>query len=273
MRAYDMTAKLQDLRRLSWSESGFTSGTGGTFLKASEGQGTGRVYYKLSAYDPYRGVFGHECVNEIVASRLMSLLGVDHLRYQLVHAEVVVDGREFETWVCRSKSYRKSSERKQALDAYFRRNAMPGESPLEMCDRLGWGTRIRQMMLVDFLIANRDRHGANVEVIRGYDGSERLAPLFDNGVSLLFSTYGDGRRIASFDVLEDVGANNFVGTRSLEENLRFLAGRDLEVNPVEETWKEPLLAGLDLAAPEDLLEAVWDMVWRRWNRFALLRDR
>ncbi len=40
-------------------------GTPGCFLKAYEEVNGKRLYYKLSNYDSYRGVFGHECVNEI----------------------------------------------------------------------------------------------------------------------------------------------------------------------------------------------------------------
>lgn len=48
-----------------------------------------------------------------------------------------------------------------------------------------------QVFLLDYLICNRDRHGANVEVLEKR-GDYRLAPVFDNGLSLLFSCYGDG---------------------------------------------------------------------------------
>ena len=270
MRAYDITSTVKDLRHLRWSETMETSGTGGTFLKASEGQGTGRVYYKLSCYDSYRGIYGHECVNEIVAARLMGLMGIPHVRYQLVHAQVVVDGREHTTWLCRSNSYRKSTERKIAFDTFYRNNAREDERPLDLCDRLGWGQRVRQMMLADYLIANRDRHGANIEVIRGNDGAERLAPLFDNGVSFVFSCYGDEGRAARFDVMEDIAANNFIGTRSLEENLRFVTSARPEVSPVQETCREPLFRGLDSALPRAHHEAMWNMIWNRWQHYAAL---
>jgi len=39
-----------------------------------------------------------------------------------------------------------------------------------------------QMFLIDYLIANRDRHGSNLEVLRNEDDdSIRMAPLFDQG--------------------------------------------------------------------------------------------
>lgn len=93
-------------------------------------------------------------------------------------------------------------------------------------------------MLADCLIANRDRHGANIEVLRSREGGVRLAPLFDNGVSSVFSCYGDERRVREFDPLADVWANNFIGTRSLQENL----GEILRANPTLSTL-EALAAG------------------------------
>lgn len=268
-----IVTQMRDMRHVAWSESYNTSGTSGTFLKASEGAGTGRLYYKLSCYDYYRGVFGHECVNELVASRLMSLLGVPHVSYRLIHALVTVDGREFETWLSASGSFKHSTERKQAFDLFWRFNRQDDESPLALADRLGWGTQVRQMMLVDYLIANRDRHGANIEVLRGEDGVQRLAPLFDNGLSFLFSCYGDEQKIAEFDVMQDLPVNNFVGMRSLEKNLDLLKGTDLRINPLEPTWKAPLFEGLDEVISSTHRDVMWDMINRRWSHYEALRNR
>ena len=42
-----------------------------------------RLYYKLSNYDSYRGVFGHECVNELIVSRVMDILRIPHVKYKI----------------------------------------------------------------------------------------------------------------------------------------------------------------------------------------------
>ena len=222
MRAYDVIRTTQDLRYLAWAETGQTSASGGTFLKARTGTGAHATYYKLSCYDSYRGVYGHECVNEVVASRLMDILDIPHVRYTLVHARILVDGMEHTTWLARSKSFRATGESKMAFDTFFDLKHCAGESQLQFCERFGWTEHVHQMMLVDYLIANRDRHGANIEVLRTRDGHLRIAPLFDNGVSLVFSCYGDEECVRSFDPLKDVRANNFIGTRSLQENLHFV---------------------------------------------------
>lgn len=266
MRAYDVIRTEQDLTNLCWSESGQTSASGGTFLKARTGVGPHAMYFKLSCYDSYRGIYGHECVNELVASRLMHVLGINHVRYTLVHAHVIVDDVGYETWLARSKSFRKTSESKMAFDTFFDLMHEKGESQLEFCERCGWLEDIQRMMLVDYLIANRDRHGANIEVLRSRDGGIRLAPLFDNGVSLVFSCYGDEQCVQEFDPLQDVRANNFIGTRSLEENLQFVPN-SLEIASLEEEHRANLFAGLEGVLPQTYFDAMWNMIWSRWNHW------
>ncbi len=268
----DITYKLQDLRGLDWVESVNTSGTGGTFLKARQGTGVKAAYYKLSCSDEYRGVYGHECVNELVACRLMDVLGIEHVRYRLVHALVSIKGVERETWLSKSMTFRRPGEKKQALDTFCSLWREEGELPFDFCRRMGWGDYVERMMLVDYLIANRDRHGANVEVLRAPDGSCRLAPLFDNGLSLVFSCYGDEVRVARFDPLADVAASNFIGTRSLEENLvRFDVHPD--VHPLAQADQGRLFRGLDGILPQVHLDKMWQMIWERWLHYEGLRHR
>ena len=83
-----------------------------------------------------------------------------------------------------------------------------------------------QMFCIDYLIANRDRHGSNLEVLRNdEEDSVRMAPLFDQGVSLLFSTYGDEKLLKEIDVMRDFPVNNYIGSKSLEYNLLLIPKR------------------------------------------------
>ena len=65
---------LQDMSYLNWAQARNSSGTAGSFLKAYEETPDGKIYYKLSNYDAFRGIVGHECVNEIIVDRLLKLL-------------------------------------------------------------------------------------------------------------------------------------------------------------------------------------------------------
>ncbi len=108
----------QDLTYLSWSLIRNSSGTAGSFLKSYSELSGKKIYYKLSNFDKLLGVIGHECVNEIIVDRLLEILGVHHLEYQLIHADVLLDGHVREVYLCASDDFKKKGESKVALDAY-----------------------------------------------------------------------------------------------------------------------------------------------------------
>ena len=94
------------------------------------------------------------------------------------------------------------------MDVYKELEALPDESVLAFCTRMGWENYIYQMLIVDYLILNRDRHGANIEVLRNSrKKTVRLAPLFAHGLSLLRSCPDDAAA-AGFDVMADKPCNN-----------------------------------------------------------------
>lgn len=270
MARHDLVTRVQDLTSLSWSERASSSGTAGTYLKARTGTGSRALYYKLSRFNGLE-VDGYECVYELVASRLMEVLGIEHVAYRLVHARVVIDGVEHVTWVNTSRSFRLPGERKLALGAFFELYRIDDETPYELCRRFGWEDDIRRTMLVDFLVANRDRHSSNIEVLVARDGTRRLSPVFDTGFSLLAPLAGDEERIRSFDTLADVATTNFVGSRSLEKNLE-LVGRVPLARDLVAGDRGHIMSGLDRALPPYHLEKVWEIVWRRWERYADVRD-
>lgn len=271
----DITLEITDMRHLDWAARKMSPGTPGCFLKAYDECEGKRIYYKLSNYDSYRGVFGHECVNELIVSRLMDVLGVTHVAYRLMHALVIIDGKETETWISVSDNFRKNNEEKMAFDLYYDLQKHEGESPLEFAVRNGWGLYIYQMFLIDYLVANRDRHGSNLEVLRNEDNkSVRIAPLFDQGVSLLFSTYGDEKMIESTDVMYDFPVNNYIGAKSLEYNLSLLPkDADLQITPLTLKDKEYILKDIEQILSKTHIEKIWEMIWKRWCRFEEIRNK
>ena len=150
----DIICELQDMRHLDWAARKMSPGTPGCFLKAYEEVNGKRLYYKLSNYDSYRGVFGHECVNELIVSRVMNVLGIPHVMYQLIHAQIILDGKEEETWISVSENFRKNNEEKLAYDLYYDLQKEENESPLEFAIRNGWELSMYQMFCIDYLIAN-----------------------------------------------------------------------------------------------------------------------
>lgn len=266
--------ELQDLTYLSWTKTRGSSGTAGSFLKSYEDTANVKKYFKLSNYDPYYGITGHECVNEIIVDRLLTTLGIEHLSYELIHAKIIIDDKEYITWLCASDDYKKKGERKTALDVFYQVEKNKDESPLEFCIRKGWEAQIYQMLVVDFLILNRDRHGANMEVlINKVTKTERLAPLFDHGVSLL-SRCPDIETMLRDNLLEDKPIQCFVGSHSAYTNLSLIpACKHPQLNQLKESDLNSLTEGLSEALDERYLERIKEMIWRRWQVYENLRNK
>ena len=260
--------ELQDMTHLSWAKTRNSSGTAGSFLKAYEDGVDGKTYFKLSNYDAWKGIIGHECVNEIIVDRLLSILGISHLPYQLIHAKILIDQKEYETWLCASKDFKQRGESKIALDAYYQAESLPNESPMDFCIRCGWESTVYEMLVVDYLILNRDRHGANMEVLRNQRKKTiRLAPLFDHGLSLL-SRCESTEVMLREDVMADKPVQCFVGSRSSWENLRLIP-RDQRppLHPLTENDRAILLEGLSEALDQQWLDRIWEMIWKRWQAY------
>lgn len=261
----DIVKTKQDLTYLSWTKSRNSSGTAGSFLKAYSELGGKKIYYKLSNYDSMRGVIGHECVNELIVDRLLTTLGVGHLHYQLIYADIMVNERQQEVFLCASEDFKKRGESKIALDVFYDSEHRKGETPLEFCIRKGWAGYIYTMLAVDFLILNRDRHGANIEVLRdSRKHTVRLAPLFDHGLSLLFSCLSD-EMVDKYDVMEDRLTNTYIGSRSTLENLQLIPrGQFPKLSSLQPEHRSFLMQDLDGVISQNLQDKIWDMIWKRW---------
>lgn len=263
----------QDLTFLKWSHLRNSSGTAGNFLKSSSDLGGVKKYYKLSNFDPEKGITGHECVNEIIADRLLTILGVDHLDYELINADIEIDGRNYSTYLCASRDFKKRGESKAALDDYYRVNAIDGESHYDFCVRQGWSEYIDRMIALDYLILNRDRHGANIEVLRNARAhSIRIAPLFDHGISLLFSCASDEEALG-FDIMEDKRCQNFIGGYSCYENLKLIKDKgNVFSHRLRPEDRDLIMDGLDGIISDVFMEKIWTMLFERYKIYEALQD-
>lgn len=259
----------QDLTYLEWSKIRHSSGTAGSFLKSYEEIGNTKTYYKLSDYDSIKGVIGHESVNEIIVDRLLDILGVEHLHYRLINADIKVNGKFISTFVCASDNFRSRSESKIALDVYYEKEKQSDETPMDFCVRNGWEEYIYQMMVVDFLILNRDRHGANIEVLQNSKKRTiRLAPLFDHGLSFVFSIKSNEDKVKDFDAMGDNPVQCFVGSRSTFENLKLIPKEKLpHFNKLKEDDRNIIFKDLNGILPDVYYEKIWEMIWKRWRYY------
>lgn len=268
-----IVSQKQDLTMLSWAKARQSSGTAGSFLKSYDDLSGRKTYYKLSDYDVVNGIVGHECVNEIVVDRFLEIMGVEHLSYQLIHADVRVGGKVYETWLNASEDFKAPGESKVALDTFFELERADGESPLDFCARMGWRQQAWRAIAVDYLILNRDRHGANLEVLRNPRARTlRLAPLFDHGLSLMFRARTD-EQVSAFDVMADLSVQSFFGSHSAWENLRLIPRDELpEFKQLREGDRAALFEGLEEATTPLWRQKVWDMIWGRWCAYESFRS-
>ena len=135
----------------------------------------------------------------------------------------------------------------------------------------GWKKYIDTMLVIDYLILNRDRHGANIEILRnGRKRTIRIAPLFDHGLSFLCSCYND-KEIESFDITADKPCQNFIGGRSTYENLKLIENKkDIFQSGLKLADREILFEDLSSALSEVHLDKIWDMLWTRWCEYEKL---
>lgn len=189
----------QDLKYLQWSQIRSSSGTAGSFLKATDDLQKPKKYYKLSNYDGINGIIGHECVNELITDRLLNILGIEHLHYDLIHAEITVNDKNIDTYLCKSE-----------------------------------------------------------------EKTLRLAPIFDHGLSLLFSCHTE-EAVEKFDIMQDGPVQCFVGSYYAQQNLQLIPREKMpQLHPLQEKHKAILLEGLDGIIPRYLQEKIWNMIWKRW---------
>ena len=265
--------EIQDLTYLRWTRTRHSSGTAGSFLKAYEVRKGRKFYYKLSNYDAVNQITGHECVNEIIVDRLLTRMGIPHLSYRLIHARIMVRDVEMETYLCCSEDFKSSGDSKIALDAYYDMEAYPGECPMDFCSRMGFEQYIYQMLIVDYLILNRDRHGANIEILKNKKTREiKPAPLFDHGLSLLFSCTceEDYRKTVP---TEDRPIQCFVGGHSSYENLRLIPWEYRILLPAfDEELKGYLFQDMEDIMGEIWVDSVWDFLKTRADVYSSMDD-
>lgn len=136
------------------------------------------------------GATQQEPYNEVFASRIMERLGISHVQYSLwIHEGypycICENFLSPNTELISAWYVLQTAEKKNDVSLY--------DHYLDCCQRLGVGDirpALDQMLTVDYLIANEDRHLNNFGVIRNADTLEFLgsAPVFDSGCSLWYNS-------------------------------------------------------------------------------------
>ena len=259
---------LQDLTYLNWSKIRSSSGTAGSYLKSYSYSNGKKIYYKLSFFDDERGIFGYESINEIIAKKLLEKLDYSHLNYELIYAKVNISNKEYITYLTSSLDFKEINESKITLENFYNFNKLENESIIDFSKRMGFIKDIYQMIVIDYLIANRDRHGANIEVLYNKKTKcYRLAPLYDHGLSLLSPNYLK-EDIINYDIKKEVKANAFIGTSNLFDNLKLVPN---EFFPRQKIDFAALIE--EIGIDDIYLTKSIEMLKWRWNKLENLRDK
>ncbi len=258
---------MNNLYNLKWTINNQLPNLGGSYIKATDKIGDNLYYYKLSRYIPYHGVIGHESINEIICMNIANALGIDCVRYKLMDAYTTAQKKS--TLLVRSKDFRPANASKISLEDYYEICNLDKETPLEFMKRLGYEDFCYKLFVFDYLILNRDRHGANIEFIY-QNGEYSLAPIFDNGLSFMCSCITP-EEFEAFDKLKTGPVNNYIGSRDTFENLKsvpkeYIAALEKPDNIFQ--GLEPFFHHM----PQVFWDNIQEMFDRRWEHVKDLYD-
>ena len=251
-----------DLTNLSWTKSRQSFSTAGSYLKSYSYVNGKKVYYKLSYFDDINGIFGYESFNEIIADRLLSHLGFSHLEYNLVKGKIVINNKEYVTYLNYTYDFKRPNETKMTLENFYELNKENNEDIISFMKRYNFLNEMYHMIIIDYLIMNRDRHGANIEVLYNTKTKEyRLAPLFDHGLSLLSPSYllPD---IEAYDIFKNKRVNSYIGSSSLEENIEIVPK---SIFPKINLDLDNIFQGIITNDNEEYMLKAKQLLQRRWK--------
>lgn len=165
-------------------------GTNGAYAKCWHREDDGQIYlYKQGSFGAANA--GKEVYCEMYASQILDKLGYAHARYDVIKYRGKLVSR---CPLFTSKSTMLLPMEVLAKTAPFR---LP--EALEICKQHGLQSQLAEYIITDALILNEDRHLGNFGILCNADTFEitSMAPIYDNGVSLLCYYHIDPRYPAS----------------------------------------------------------------------------
>lgn len=260
--------QLKDMTNINWAKaSGSGVGSNGCYYKAKIKENGITYYYKLSAYDSSRGFYGHESFNEVIVSRLCKILGIPCATYTLAYIRVKINNTIYDTYACKSKSYKASNFTSISFEDYYILNRMNNENIIDFISRMHMKSFINKMLIIDYITINRDRHGANIEILK-IENKETFAPLFDNGLTFVCSITEDlidyKSRLNNFDIFEDKPVNNYIGQRSLLNNLTIIDNY-VNVHKLKKEHKNKIFYGMNSILSKEYINIIWKIIVYRYT--------
>ena len=150
-----------------------------------------------------------EPFNEVIASNIMKLFGINHVPYGLIRSEK--NNIPLSICKCMVDKNTELIPAQYVLDTEQKKERNNYARFIETCANNGINNaknKIDEMMFIDFIIANTDRHTNNFGIIRDANTLEwlRIAPIFDNGNSLFHNERNS----------DNIGINSYSSCRWLE---------------------------------------------------------
>lgn len=135
----------------------------------------------------FSGVVGYEPYSEVIVSKIAEALGFNAVEYWIAPAadypEVQVYGVKHVS-VC--ENFIKPADRLVSLYDFIMGKKLEGVTDWYGSIQAYFDLKpVDEILTLDALCGNEDRHMSNIEVIIHQDQSYEIAPVFDNGAALL----------------------------------------------------------------------------------------
>ena len=157
----------------------------GNLRKKWVSRGIERYLLKEGRYDEKQEPF-----NEVIASKIMQEFNIEHVSYGLIRSE----RKNMPLCICMCMVDRNIEyiSGQYVLDTEEKMNRNNYTRYIDTCKKRGIldvKERLDEMMVIDFIIGNTDRHTGNFGILRDADTLQwlKIAPIFDNGNSLFYN--------------------------------------------------------------------------------------
>jgi hypothetical protein len=132
--------------------------------------------------------YNQEPFNEVIASKIMKYLGITHVDYSLKR----IKKNAVSICKCMVNENTELLYARNVFDLNENKELDRYKQYIDICEKNGLKEIYKDldnMIIIDYLIGNTDRHPRNFGIIRNADNLEwiKAAPIYDNGNSLFYS--------------------------------------------------------------------------------------
>lgn len=235
-------------------------------LEHSTESGDRYLYFRIPHNDSKLEYSAFEIVNEVIASRLGSLLGLPVMQYNLATAFLT----ETEVVPVSVMTLKESfSGSILTLRDLMKLKGTPDERPYKFISDRGFRDYVNALIVFDFLVGNRNR---NLDTIKFIYQNKRvhLLPILDLNYSFVpelvtnpVSLDDLDAYLSSYEFSYETGNDLF--RTNLSSSLS-LCGESVWVHNLTPSWKNLIFDDIDEDyCPVEYRDFIWDEIVRRYN--------